>query len=157
MDWHFFNRRFLKSFIGILYPLTECMEKEIRFKWIEALEHNFELIKEKLCSALILALPDFSKTFKVVCDASGIGIGAVLIQEKHLIAYFSKTLSDSCLNYSTYDKEFYALIWALETCQHYILPKEFVIHRIMNLWSVRPSWIEGMENRSSFLRLSLCH
>ncbi|KAH9686181.1 Endonuclease [Citrus sinensis] len=57
-----------------------------------------------------------------------IGIGAVLMQEGHPIAYFSEKLSGAALNYPTYDKEMYALVRALETWQHYLLPKEFVIH-----------------------------
>ena len=74
--------------------------------------------------APLLALPDFAKTFKIECAASGISIGAVLMQEGCSIAYFSKKLSGAALNYPTYDKEMYAL----ETWQHYLLLKEFVIH-----------------------------
>ena len=81
-----------------------------------------------MTSALILALLDFSKTFEIECDASGVGIGAILMQEKHLIAYFSEKLNSAPLNYPVYDKEMYALVRALEMWQHYFRPKEFMIH-----------------------------
>jgi len=60
-----------------------------------------------------------------------LGIGAVLLQEKRLIVFFSEKLNEARLNYSIYDKEFYALIRALEVWQHYLLPKELVIHTEM--------------------------
>ncbi|KAH9658278.1 hypothetical protein KPL70_023423 [Citrus sinensis] len=123
-----FYRRFVKDFSTLTAPLTEIVKKHVGFKWASEQKRVFNLIKEKLVSAPLLALPDFAKTFEIECDASCICIGAVLMQEGRLIAYFSEKLSGAALNYPTYDKEMYALVRALETWQHYLLPKEFVIH-----------------------------
>jgi hypothetical protein len=81
-----------------------------------------------LTHAPLLQLLDFGKTFELECDASGIGIRGKLLQEGKLVAYFSEKMSGPSLIYSTYDKKLYALVHVLETWQHYLWSKEFVIH-----------------------------
>jgi hypothetical protein len=118
----------VRDFSIIAAPLNDLTKKGVTFYWGAAHEHSFNTLIDKLTHAPLLQLFDFSKTFELECDASGTGIGDVLLQEGKPIAYFSEKLSGPSLNYSTYDKELYALVRVLETLQHYLWPKEFVIH-----------------------------
>ncbi|WVZ80525.1 hypothetical protein U9M48_027994 [Paspalum notatum var. saurae] len=123
-----FYWRFVKDFSTIAAPLNELTKKGVTFHWGTTQEKAFNTLKDKLTHAPLLQLLNFGKTFELECDASGIGIGGVLLQKGKPVAYFSEKLNGPSLNYSTYDKELYTLVRVLETWQHYIWPKEFVIH-----------------------------
>lgn len=112
-----FYRRFIHHFSKIMAPITDLLKKG-KFHWNEDAEKSFNVIKEKLTSAPVLALPNCDKVFEVECDASGLGVGAVLSQEK---------LSDARQKWLTYDKEFYAVIRALKHWEHYLIGNEFVL------------------------------
>ncbi|KAK0581617.1 hypothetical protein LWI29_015952 [Acer saccharum] len=75
-------------------PITECLKSKI-FKWTPAAAKAFDEIKKRMSSAPVLKLPDFSKVFEIACDASNVGIGGVLSQEGHPIAFFSEKLNES--------------------------------------------------------------
>jgi hypothetical protein len=125
--------RFVKDFGSIPVPLDVLTKKDVPFVWGDAQQEAFMLLKDKLTHAPLLQLPDFHKTSELECDASGIGLGGVLLQEGKPVAYFSEKLSGPSLNYSTYDKELYALVRTLETWQHYLWPKDLLYILIMNL------------------------
>ncbi|GJU66232.1 putative reverse transcriptase domain-containing protein [Tanacetum coccineum] len=85
--------------------MTKFTQKSVKFEWTEKAEAAFQLLKKKLCSALILALPKGSENFMVYCDASHKGLGAVLMQKEKLIAYASRQLKIHEKNYTTHDLE----------------------------------------------------
>jgi hypothetical protein len=110
----------MRDFSIIVVPLNDLMKKGVPFYWGAAQEHSFNTLIDELTHASLLQLPNFGKTFELEYDASGIGIGGVLLQESKPIAYFSENLSGPLLNSLTYDKKLYALVRVLETWQHYL-------------------------------------
>jgi hypothetical protein len=123
---------------------------------MEEEKKSSNLLKKKITQQPILVFHDFSKTFQVKCDTSGFAIGAVLSQDDRLITYFSEKLNEAKIKYSTYDKEFYAVIQALKKWRHYLVPKEFVLYsdnhtlqfmtqqKKMNQKNAK--WVEFMQN-----------
>jgi hypothetical protein len=121
------------DFSTIAAPLQGLTKNGVPFRWGPAQQQAFDALKSKLTQAPLLQLPNFEKTFELECDASGISIGGVLIQGGKHVAFFSKKLHGPLLNYSTYDKELYALVRVLQTWQHYLCLKNLSYIRIMNL------------------------
>ncbi|GKB42445.1 putative reverse transcriptase domain-containing protein [Tanacetum coccineum] len=115
-----YYRRFIEGFSKIAKSMTKLTQKGIKFDWGEKEENAFQLIKQKLCSAPILALPEGSEDFVVYCDASHKGLGAVLMQREKVIAYASRQLKVHEKNYTTHDLELGSVIFSLKIWRHYL-------------------------------------
>ncbi|GJW32527.1 putative reverse transcriptase domain-containing protein [Tanacetum coccineum] len=100
-----YYRRFIKGFSKIARPMMKLTQKSVKFDWGEKAKAAFQLLKQKLCSAPILALLEGSENFVVYCDASHKGLGAVLMQKEKVIAYASHQLKVHEKNYTTHDLE----------------------------------------------------
>ncbi|GJZ18490.1 putative reverse transcriptase domain-containing protein [Tanacetum coccineum] len=109
-----YYRRFIENFSKIAKSLTILTQKCKTFDWGEEQELTFQTLKDKLCNAPVLALPDGPKDFVVYCDASGIGLGCVLMQRGKVIAYASRQLKIHEKNYTTHDLELGAVVFALK-------------------------------------------
>ena len=94
--------------------MTELLKKGVPFHWTELQSNSFEALKQALTSAPVLGLPDFTKPFCIETDASGIGVGAVLMQGGHPLAFVSKALGPRSQGLSTYEKEYMAILLALD-------------------------------------------
>ncbi|GJY31415.1 putative reverse transcriptase domain-containing protein [Tanacetum coccineum] len=112
--------RFIKDFSKIAKSLTELTQKNKKYIWGEDQESAFQLLKQKLCEAPILALTKGNDDFVVYCDASHQGLGAVLMQREKVIAYASRQLKPNEENYTTYDLELGAVVFALKIRRHYL-------------------------------------
>ncbi|KAJ0623757.1 putative nucleotidyltransferase, Ribonuclease H [Helianthus annuus] len=115
-----YYRRFIENFSKIAQPLTALTQKDKKFDWSDKQEEAFQLLKNKLCDAPILALPEGTYDFVVYCDASRQGLGCVLMQRQKVIAYASRQLKVHAKNYTTHDLELGAVVFALKIWRHYL-------------------------------------
>lgn len=124
-----YYRRFVREYGLIEKPLVSLLKKEAPkpLVWTAAAEEAFSRLKKLLTEALVLALPQFDKPFVVECDASGTGIGAVLMQERRPIAFFSKSLADRSLSKSAYERDMMGLALAVQHWRPYLLGRKFVV------------------------------
>nr|GEZ82671.1 putative reverse transcriptase domain-containing protein [Tanacetum cinerariifolium] len=115
-----YYRRFIEGFSKIAKPMTKLTQKKVKFEWGDKQEATFQLLKQKLCSVPILAIPERGEDFIVYCDASNKGLGAVLMQREKVISYASCQLKVHEKNYMTYDLELGVVVFALKIWRHYL-------------------------------------
>jgi hypothetical protein len=109
-----YYRRIIEGFSKIVKPLTSLLEKDKKFLWLEAYQNSFEELRKRLTTAPVLAMPHIHKSFNIFCDASKQGLGCVLMQEGHVIAYACRQLRKHEQNYPTHNLELAAVIHALK-------------------------------------------
>jgi hypothetical protein len=112
-------RKFVQGYANMVRPLTS-LTGNVPYVWDAACSAAFAAVKAALVSPPVLALPDFSKAFEVICDASGVGIGALLVQEGRPLAFESRKLTVTEQNYHTTDREMLAVVHALEVWRCYL-------------------------------------
>ncbi|GKF88153.1 putative reverse transcriptase domain-containing protein [Tanacetum coccineum] len=125
-----YYRRFIEGFSKIAKPMTKLTQKKVKFVWGDKQETSFHQLKQKFCSAPILALPEGSKDFIVYCDASIKGLGDVLMQKEKVIAYASRQLNIHEKNYTTHDLELGVVVFVLKNLEIlYVWNQVYVVHR----------------------------
>ncbi|GJS81206.1 putative nucleotidyltransferase, ribonuclease H [Tanacetum coccineum] len=123
-----YYRRFIENFSKIAKPLTVLTQKSKTYDWGEEQENAFQTLKDKLCNAPVLALPDGPKDFVVYCDASSLGLGCVLMQRGKVISYAARQLKIHKKNYTTHDLELGTVVFALKIWRHYLYGTKTVIY-----------------------------
>ena len=123
-----YYRRYINRFADLAAPLHQLTHNNAEFQWTEECNTAFESIKKRLTEAPVLAFPRFDRqagSMVLQTDASGVGLGAVLEQEGHVIGYASRTLSRSESNYSVIQRECLAIVWGMKQFRHYLLGRPF--------------------------------
>jgi hypothetical protein len=116
-----YYRRFILDFSKIAKPMTELLKKGVKYNWSQKCEEAFHTLRQHLTTAPVLAQPDNTKPFEVYCDASGTGLGCVLMQDNRVIAYASRALRPHEQNYPTHDLELAVVVHALKIWRHYLM------------------------------------
>nr|GEY21382.1 putative reverse transcriptase domain-containing protein [Tanacetum cinerariifolium] len=122
------EKLFIEDFFKIAKPHTALPQKSKNFDWGEEQENAFQNLKDKLCNAPVLALPNGPEDLVVYCDVSGLGLGCVLMQRNKVIAYPSKQLKIHEKNYTTYELELGAVVFAFKIWRPYLYGTKSVIY-----------------------------
>jgi hypothetical protein len=122
-----YYRKFIAHYGVIARTLTKLLKKGVQFIWTPAADQAFQLLKQMLAQAPVLAVPDFKQQFVLETDASNTGIGDVLMQNSHPIAYLSKHLCPRNQALSVYEKECLAILMAIDKWRPYLLHQKFLI------------------------------
>jgi transposase InsO family protein len=127
-----YYRRYVPNYSRVALPLSKLTRKKVIFLWRQPQQYAFDELKERLCSAPILAYPRYDLPFILQPDASAEALGAVLSQvneegEEHPIAYASCTLNSAQKNYTTTERECLAVVWAVEHFAQYLEQSSVVI------------------------------
>ena len=122
-----YYRRFVEGFSKIAKPITTLQRKGVKYEWTEECNNAFSELKRLLTSAPILRVPDMGKDFTVCTDASKQGLGAVLMQDRGVIAYASRKLKPHEELYDTHDLELAAVMLALKIWRHYLVGRKFTL------------------------------
>nr|GFA14545.1 putative reverse transcriptase domain-containing protein [Tanacetum cinerariifolium] len=115
-----YYRRFIGGFSKVAKPVTKLTQKKVEFEWGDKQEAAFQLLKQKLCSAPILALPEGSEDFIIYYDASNKGLDVLLMQREKVISYASRQLKVREKNYTTHNLKLGAVVFALKIWRHYL-------------------------------------
>jgi hypothetical protein len=119
----------IEGFLKISKPMTEFLEKDKKFEWTHACEASFQEMKKRLTIAPILVMPDMEKPFSIYCDASGQGLGCVLMQDGNVVAYASRQLRKHEAHYPTHDLELADVVHALKIWRYYLMGKRCELYR----------------------------
>jgi hypothetical protein len=122
-----YYRKFIKHYAVISQPLTQLLRKGVLFLWTGDAEAAFQALKQALITAPVLALPSFTEQFVIETDACDVGIGAVLSQSGHPLAYVSRALGPRNRGLSVYEKEYLAILLAVQQWRPYLQIGEFLI------------------------------
>ena len=115
-----YYRRFIEGFSKIARPMTQQLKKGVKVNWTPECEASFQLLKEKLTTAPVLAVPESGGNYVGYTAASKVGLGCVLMQNNKVIAYASRQLRPHELNYPTHDLELAAVVHALKIWRHHL-------------------------------------
>jgi hypothetical protein len=160
-----YYQRFIEGFLKISKPMTELFEKDKQFEWTPTCEASFQELKKRLTTAPVLVMPDMEKPFFIYYDASGQGLGCVLMQDDRVVAYASRQLRKHEVYYPTHDLELATMVHALKIWRHYLMGKRYELYTDhkslkyiftqLNLNLRQRRWLELIEDGWSLSRIMI--